>query len=425
VASHRTVLERRKLEASSARLGHRRRSARRRVARVCVPAVVLAVAWLAAALPAAASSKSLHAQLDAALIQGRTASGAPAATATVIRCGKVVWSGADGVVDITSKRPATPTTRFAIASSTKSITAALVLDLVERGKLSLDTKVTRFFPALPQATKITVRMLLDHTSGLNEYFDDPHISDTILHEPGHHWTRAEVLRAVTKTLFEPGTQYSYSNSAYVVLGGIIEQLTGDTIEHAFHSRIADPLDLENSTFTYRPTQSFLFAHPYLRAGGALQDAFAPGIGVPSDYWGPVWTDGGVASTSPDLARFGDALFRGSLVSTETLRTMTTPNSFGSRLGIDEQPFGGRTWLGHNGRYGGYESEVWFDATRGVTIAVNTNAEVSSLATWQAIVTAYDHARPNGRPCRASGDDDRDRRTRGHDGERSKTQPEPE
>jgi hypothetical protein len=105
--------------------------------------------------------------------------------------------------------------------------------------------------------------------------------------------------------------------------------------------------------------------------------------------------------------------------------MTTPNSFGSRLGIDEQPFGGRTWLGHNGRYGGYESEVWFDATRGVTIAVNTNAEVSSLATWQAIVTAYDHARPNGRPCRASGDDDRDRRTRGHDGERSKTEPEPE
>ena len=120
--------------------------------------------------------------------------------------------------------------------------------------------------------------------------------------------------------------------------------------------------------------------------------------MPSDYWGPVWTDGGLASTSPDLARFGDALFRGKILKPATVKEMKRKNRFGSRLGIDRQDYAGRRWLGHNGRYGGYESELWYDRTRGLTVAVNTNLEISSLATWKAVVDAYDHSKPKDRPC---------------------------
>jgi D-alanyl-D-alanine carboxypeptidase len=273
-----------------------------------------------------------------------------------------------------------------------------VLLLVARGELSLDTKLARFYPALPAAQQITVRMLLNHTSGLNEYFDDPRISRIITAAPRHPWTRGEVLRGITRTLFEPGTRASYSNSAYVVLGGILEKVTGGSVEAVFRRWIADPLHLSSSTFTYAPEDSNRFAHPYLRGTRSLQDAFAPGVGVPADYWGAVWTDGGLASTSPELARFGDALFRGVIVPRDILATMTRPNRFGTRLGIDIQRYDHRTWLGHNGRYGGYESELWFDRTRGLTIVVNTNSEKSSLATWKAVVTAYDRLRPAAPSC---------------------------
>lgn len=347
---------------------------------------------------APALSESLRTGLDAALEEGRSFSGAPAATATVIRCGGVLWSGASGVKNIRPRPPTTPDTLFAVASSTKPITAALVLHLVEGGDLSLNTKLSRFYPDLPRAGTITVRMLLNHTSGLNEYFDDPQIIRAIIHDPDHDWNRAEVLRGITSTKFKPGKRYSYSNSAYVILGGMIKKLTGDTVEQVFRRVIADPLGLSDSTFVYRPQRSHLFAHPYLQMNGELEDAFAPGVGVPSDFWGPVWTDGGLASTSPDLARFGDALFRGEILEPKTVKQMTRVNRFGSHLGIDEKSYAGRTWLGHNGRYVGYESELWHDESRGVTVAVNTNTEKSSLATWKKIVAAYDDAMPNARPC---------------------------
>jgi D-alanyl-D-alanine carboxypeptidase len=356
------------------------------------------LALLAAPAAAAADSTALHSQLDAALHDGRSSTGAPAATAAVMRCGQLVWSGADGTLDTSSGRPATPSTRFAIASSTKPFTATLILGLVQRGKLSLKTHLARYYPHLPKAKKITIRMLLDHTSGLNDYFDDAHINQVIEKHPDHHWTRSEVLKAVKRTLFKPGTKYAYSNSNYVVLGGIVEKVTHRGIERAFRTRIGDPLGLASSTFAYHPEQSNLFAHPYLKRGSGLQDQFAPGIGVPSDFWGPVWTDGGLASTSEDLARFGDGLFEGRLLNAKTLKTMSHLDRFGGGLGLFSLNFGGHKWLGHNGRYAGYETEIWTDRARRVTIAVSTDVSGSSFITWQRILAAYDQNQASAPGC---------------------------
>lgn len=368
---------------------------------VCVSAFALVGLWPAATPAVAAGSAAVQAELDAALKQGRESTGAPAATGAVMRCGRLVWSGANGVMDLNSGTPATTSARFVANSVTKPVVAAIVLDLVESRKLSLDTRLSRFYPNLPSAHRITVRMLLEHTSGLNEYFDDPRINELIVDHPDHHWTRAEVLRAITRTQFKPGTRYAYTNSNYVVLGGIVEKLTGKGIERVFRARIADPLRLKESTFEYRPERSDLFAHPYVRENGNLRDTFAPGIGVPADYWGPVWTDGGLATTGLDLARFGDGLFEGRLLRPKTVRKMTRLNRFGVGLGLHPKPYGGRTWLGHDGRYGGYETELWHDAKHRITIAVATNSSGSSLTTWQQLVAAYDRAAPSGPRCRAA------------------------
>jgi D-alanyl-D-alanine carboxypeptidase len=357
---------------------------------------------LATAPAAAAAPTAVQSELDAALKQGRESAGAPAATGAVMRCGTLLWSGANGVMDLSSGTAVTPSSRFVANSVTKPVVAALVLDLVERGKLSLNTPLSRFYPKLPSARKITMRMLLDHTSGLNEYFDDPAINALIADHPDHHWTRAEVVRAITRTRFKPGTRYVYTNSNYVLLGGVIEKVTGKTIERVFRARIAGPLRLTDSTFEYRPERSGLFAHPYLRdSSGNLRDAFAPGVGVPADYWGPVWTDGGLATTGLDLARFGDGLFEGTLLRPKTVKTMTRLNRFGVGLGVHPKRYAGRTWLGHDGRYGGYETELWHDAKHRITIAVATNSGASSLTTWQQLVAAYDRAAPSGPKCHAA------------------------
>jgi D-alanyl-D-alanine carboxypeptidase len=368
----------------------------RRIARL-----LAGIALLAAPGAAGADPTPLQSQLDATLHDARTSTGAPAATAAIMRCGQLVWSGADGTLDTSSGRQATTTTRFAIASSTKPITATLVLGLVQRKKLSLKTRLARFYPHLPKAKKITIRMLLDHTSGLNDYFDDAHVNDLIAKHPDHRWKRSEILKAIKKTLFKPGTKYSYSNSNYVVLGGILEKVTHKSVESLFRARIAVPLGLENSTFAYHPEQSNLFAHPYLRSGSGLQDQFAPGIGVPSDFWGPVWTDGGLAASAQDLARFGDGLFEEKLLSHATLTTMTRLDRFGGGLGLFHAKYAGHSWLGHNGRYGGYETEIWTDRARRVTFAVATDVNQSSLATWHQLVTTYD-AGPPTQPCAAVG-----------------------
>ena len=366
-------------------------------------ALVLVGSWLLVASNAAAADPTaLQMDLDASLAHGRETAGAPAATGAVMRCGQLLWSGAAGVMDVNSGRPATTATEFALASSTKPITATLVLNLVQRGKLSLKTKLSRFYPTLPKAKTITVRMLLDHTSGLNDYFDSAHLNQVIVQHPDHHWTRAEVLKAVKRTLFKPGTRFSYSNSNYVVLGGIVEKVTKGTVERAFRKRIVEPAGLTHSTFTYRPEQSDLFAHPYTRGSGGLHDEFVAGVGLPSDFWGPVWTDGGLASTAEDLARFGDGLFEGKLLNAKTLKTMTHIDRFGDGLGLFSFDYGGHRWLGHNGRYAGYESEIWTDVKRRVTIAVTSNVSQSSLQTWRELVAAYDRNAPSAPACPAAG-----------------------
>jgi D-alanyl-D-alanine carboxypeptidase len=268
---------------------------------------------------------------------------------------------------------------------------------VQAGRLSLTTRLSAFYPQLPNAGQITLRMLLNHTSGLADYFSNPRINSIINNQPRHRWTRQEIIAAIGRPQFRPGARYKYTNTNYVVLGGILKQVTGRSIESSFQRAVARPAGMRQSTFTYRPARSSGLPHPYDQNNdGSLTDNWVPGLGISSDYWGPVWTDGGLASTSTDLARFGQALFAGRLVNRKTLAQMTVMGRFDYGLGIYDQRFDGHRWLGHDGDYGGFESENWTDPARHLTLTVATDLteadsapDTASDRIWRALVAAYD------------------------------------
>jgi D-alanyl-D-alanine carboxypeptidase len=335
--------------------------------------------------------------LLAALNHARARVHAPEATAAVVRDGQVVWQGGSGTRRRGARLRVTAGTPSILASSTKTVVATMIMQLVQDGQLSLEQPLSDFYPALPNAGAITLRMLLNHTSGLADYDADPRISNLMDNAPRHAWTRDEVLAGVHAPQFPPGSRYRYTNTNYVVLAGILEKVTGQSIEQRFQERIAGPAGMTASTFAYEPQRSRSFAHPYWTDdAGVINDNWVAGLGIASDYWGPVWGDGGLASTAPDLARFGDALFAGKLVSSQTLNAMLSfsgPDDYG--LGIYEKEVDGVRWIGHDGDYGGYESENWHDPATNVTITVTTDLEEPSDASdtnsdriWLAIERAY-------------------------------------
>jgi D-alanyl-D-alanine carboxypeptidase len=327
----------------------------------------------------------------------RAAAGAPAAAGAIVACGRVLWAGADGVTDRRSPRKITSATPFVIASTTKTVTATMIMQQVQAGRLSLTTPLSAFYPQLPNAAQITLRMLLSNRSGLREYSDVPRVSNIIDHQPRHRWNRTELLTGLGKPLFAPGTRFKYTNTNWVVLGGILEKVTGMPIETYFQRMVAGPAGMRSSTWTRSPAILRAMARPYTEeSDGSLTSAWVTGFGLPTNYWGPVFTDGGLVSTATDLARFGNALLGGRLTSAQTVAQMTNVGRDNYGLGIFAKRFDGLRWLGHNGAYGGYESENFTDPARQVTITVTTNLEEAvdtsdsvSERLWNAVVKAYD------------------------------------
>ena len=337
--------------------------------------------------------------LDAALHAARVRVHAPAATAAVVACGQVVWADATGVLDLRSKRAANNQSLFILNSAVKTIVATMVMLEIQDGHLSLGTRLSQFYPWLPNARQISVRMLLNMTSGLPDYLNNPRIEWMIQHRPRHHWTVDQVLTGLGTGLgtpkFPPGREYQYSDTNYIVLGAILERITHSSIESDFQQLIARPLGITSATFVPTPAAEARVAHPYLLyRNGSLASQWIPGFGVSSAVWGPVFTDGGLASSSRDLARFGNALLGGRLVSATAVTQMTHIGRGDYGFGIRDRSFDGHFWLGHRGYFGGFEAEDWSDPSRQLTIAVATNLEVVggepiSTDIWMAVARAYD------------------------------------
>jgi CubicO group peptidase (beta-lactamase class C family) len=243
--------------------------------------------------------------------------------------GTVIWD-TSGYTSPSGKERWSSDTPSNIASVTKTFTAVVVMQLVEEGKLSLDDTVDAWFPEQPDGDRITVRMLLSHTSGLADY-------QSVFGMDPEKWTREwapEDLIAIANkagAVNEPGSsQAHYANTNYFMLGLIIEEVTGNGWAQEVESRIIEPLGLEDTIFAEEDTWNKSVIPGYLKT----PDGYLSTLEFP---WYPhastAWAAGGMASSASDLMTFASALFDGKLVSRETLAVMAQPVGTG----------GGQVW----------------------------------------------------------------------------------
>jgi CubicO group peptidase (beta-lactamase class C family) len=272
----------------------------------------------------------------------------------VVDHGRIVFVGADGLADVARKIAATPSTRFRVGSISKIFTAVAVMQQVEKTTIDLDARVSTYLPWVPHAAEISVRQLLMHRSGLPDYLDAA-IRDGRVNRPT---TPREIVAGVAAQAldFRPGTAYEYSNTNYVVLGLIVEKVSGLPLGGYLSARVFGPAGLRDTTFSDPPPETPL-ATGYSGTGKAGYRLAPPGD--PSWYY----ACGSIVSTATDLARFDVALMGGTLLRQETFKEMVEaarPTLEGSGqgygLGLQTYSIGGRQLVGHHGGRPGYESD---------------------------------------------------------------------
>ncbi|HHY04487.1 MAG TPA: beta-lactamase family protein, partial [Thermoanaerobacterales bacterium] len=170
--------------------------------------------------------------------------------------GKIVYEGGFGLSDMEARIPMTTDKAFIIASVSKQFTTMAIMMLKERGLLDYEDTIERFFPDFPPYTKkVTIRNLMTHTSGIKEYFDDDFCK--IANQMGDAMTQdtiLEMIKGFGDLEFEPDTNFSYCNSAYVMLGSIIEQVSKKTFAEFLKENIFDPLGMNNTVVGVSPNQ---------------------------------------------------------------------------------------------------------------------------------------------------------------------------
>ncbi|HEV7809849.1 MAG TPA: serine hydrolase domain-containing protein, partial [Candidatus Limnocylindrales bacterium] len=330
----------------------------------------------------------LQARLQATLDATRAKLRIPGVSATVVFADGTRWTGVSGLADVPARRPVTPETAFALASVSKTFTSAVILELVGEGRLRLTDPAAGLLPAgLPIVLdrRITVAMLLNHTSGLADYFLNPRIDLALQRAPTRAWTPAMALRYVGKRLAVPGKAWHYSNTNYVLLGLIAERLTGRSLAAEIRSRILDPVHLSMTWYQAAEGGLGALAHGYRFVGSrptAKPIDLADGSGI-APFRSVVTAAAGagsLAGTSGDLASWGRALYGGSvlgpagtaLLLSDFHKTRDYVAGVVYGYGIQAASIDGHPSFGHSGRLLGFRSVVRHFPIDGITIAVLTN-----------------------------------------------------
>jgi D-alanyl-D-alanine carboxypeptidase len=356
-----------------------------------VTAMAAGVLLLAPAQAGATTESSSHESTVAAgsqridpgelqrLLDQIVAVGAPGGAARV-RDRHAVTQAASGLADLRTRRPMQPGLTYRAGSVTKPFVATVVLQLVAEGRLSLSDTVEHWLPGiLPYGDQVTIRQLLNNTSGVPEYLLVP-LLELYASKQGRFrsWTPRELVALVADQplLFPPGTTYSYSNTNYVLAGLIVETATGRKLGQELARRIFRPLGLRDTYFPVnRPTI------PGRNARGYSIDPFAQEPGPLLDFtvYNPslAWAAGALVSDLGDLERFFRALLRGRLLPPRLLAEMTTPvdtgqpgQGYGLGLAVIETPAG--RLIGHDGGIPGFITIVLSteDGRRQLGVMVN-------------------------------------------------------
>jgi D-alanyl-D-alanine carboxypeptidase len=303
-----------------------------------------------------------------------------------------VVSRSSGYTDPVKKTPWTMDTVSALGSVTKSFTAVVIMQLVQEGKLSLDDTINKWFPDQPNGDKITVRMLLSHTSGLGGFIPAGNESDP---KWSKEWSPMDLVAEANRLgpVGKPGGSAHYSNTNYMLLGMIVEKITGNSLHEEFRSRIFEPLHLEHTAFL---GDKGVFGGMLVPGYIKTSDGFTSNLDLPSLPSATIaWAVGDVVSSPADLLTFASALFDGKLVSKESLAEMATPVAKDAATGqlwglgggtLEEVPGG----FGMGGEAVGYQA--FYLGVQGTKIVVLALAN-----TWEADVIgpslmAFDYLR---------------------------------
>jgi D-alanyl-D-alanine carboxypeptidase len=362
---------------------HRRR---RWLSLLIAAAVMLALS----AAPAAAHPEPGYGQAD--LERGLatlTEAGVTGVQARIITSDGEHIVATSGVADLDTGEPVDPGGHYRIGSNTKTFVATVVLQLVAEGKLSLDDTVSDHLPGVVQGNgndggAITIRHLLQHTSGIFNYVEALFAeltSPEAVEEARSTSTTAEEMVALALTQppnFEPGTLWSYSNTGYLLAGMIIEAVTGNTWEHEVEQRIFKPLGLADTSI---PGDDPTLPKPHARGYDAVEDG---GELIDFTEFSHSWAGaaGAVISTTDDLSRFFRALLAGELLPPEQLAQMQStvrqaaaaPVGSGYGLGLSKMPLtcGGESWS-HGGDTLGYHSREGFSAGGQRSVALSLSS----------------------------------------------------
>lgn len=301
-------------------------------------------------------------------------------TALVAQNGEIIFKKGYGMANIELGTPNTPEMKFQIGSITKQFTATAILQLQEKGLLSLDDPITKHLPEYPQETgdKITVRHLLSHNSGIPNYTDMP----GIMTQKALPVTVDELLGTFKdKPLeFEPGEKYKYSNSGYVVLGAIIEAVSGKTYEDYIQENILEPLNMSNSGYDHRDR---IIKN---RAAGYTQDEKGELRNADFVHMSAPYSAGALYSTVEDMLIWDQALYTEKILKKSSLDKMFTPvlKNYGYGWVIEEKYDHTLVW--HNGGIDGFHTTFnrWVDDNVcTVVLSNNDSAPVENIASGLA------------------------------------------
>ena len=315
----------------------------------------------------------------------------------MIHNGKVVHKKGYGLANIETKTPITNTTTFDLASCSKQFTAMAIMMLAERGKLSYDDPLTKFFPEFPAyASKITVRHLLNHTSGLPDYMGVFSKRPAGISEEPSSREAVTMLSQIREPLFAPGDRWEYSNSGYVVLANIVEKASGMTFPAFLKQNVFDPLGMTTTIVSDQiKAPAMNRAISYAPAAGGFRDA---------DYTplNRIYGDGNVNTSIEDMYKWDQALYTDRLVKQSTLALAFTPATLndGSRTNygfgwtIGEE--NGVRVISHGGAWVGFRTNITRIPSEHFSVVVLSNAANFNPSLLVKRITAiYLPDKPNG------------------------------
>ena len=331
------------------------------------------------------ATPKLRAVLDARLELLRAKYGMPGISAAILFADGSIWRGTAGLADVAARRPVTSDTEFSVASVSKTFTAALILALAQDGRLGLDSSAKTYVPALAIDPAITIRELLDHTSGLRDFYFHPRIDKALLTQRARAWDTARSMSYVRTSLAKPGVSWLYSNTNYLVLGIIAEAVGGAPVAKQLSDRFFTPLGLGHTYDQTASTPPGPVARGYRFTGSKTSlpaiDLFDGTQIVPfTSVVTAAGAAGSIATNAGDLVRWARALYGGDALDrasrdamlADIVRTAPYHPTVAYGLGVQAVQVDGRLTLGHSGRFLGSRAVVrWLPAEQ-IAIAVLTN-----------------------------------------------------